>query len=188
MESLEEFAAREGPFDVVLSDPPWLYWGDPNKMAAAGKHYDLMTDEALHALPVRALLAPRAVVLVWTTSSSLARAVHLLDAWGLHYRSVAFDWVKTRRDGKPMGARGVRPSITKPLTEQVLAASTMARGRPLKLHDESICQTVFAPVGEHSAKPEEVQNRLDKMYPNTRRLEMFARRERPGWSVWGNQV
>ena len=188
MEKLETLAARDGPFDVVLADPPWLYWGDPGKNAAAGKHYDLMTDEELHALPVRSILAPRAVLLIWTTSSSLARAVHLMDAWGLHYRGVAFDWVKVRKDGKPMGARGVRPSITKPLTEQMLAASTMPRGRPLPLSDESICQTVFAPVGEHSAKPEEVQDRLDRMYPGTRRLEMFARRRRPGWSAWGNQV
>lgn len=185
---LMDLAKTRGPFDLVLADPPWLYWGSPDKNAAAGKHYGLMSDEALQALPVRAVLASRAVVLIWTTSSSLARAVHLIEAWGLHYRGVAFDWVKTRRDGRPMGARGVRPSITKPLTEQVLAASTMARGRPLPLSDEAICQTVFAPVGQHSAKPEDVQRRLERMYPDARKLEMFSRRARPGWSAWGDQA
>lgn len=187
MGTLAELAA-DGPFDVVVADPPWEYWGSPDKWAAAGKHYPLMSDAALAALPVASLLAPRAVVFVWTTSSSLGRAFRLLEAWGLHDRGVAFDWVKTRRDGRPLGARGVRPSIVKPLTEQVIAGATVARGRPLPLADEGICQTIFAPVGRHSEKPEEMQDRVDQMYPGMRKLEIFARRARPGWSCWGNEV
>lgn len=180
--------AAEGPFDVIVADPPWEYWGSPDKPAAAGKHYPLMSDEALGALPVASLLAPRAVVFVWTTSSSIGRAFRLIESWGLHDRGVAFDWVKTRQDGVPIRARGVRPSIVKPLTEQVIVGATVARGRPLRLSDESICQTIFAPVGRHSEKPEEMQDRIDRMYPGMRKLEIFARRPRPGWSCWGNEV
>jgi hypothetical protein len=33
-------------FDVILADPPWSYYGDPGKWAAAGRHYSLMSDEA----------------------------------------------------------------------------------------------------------------------------------------------
>lgn len=187
MAALEELAA-DGPFEVIVADPPWSYWGDPDKWTAAGKHYPLMTDKDLQDLPVRGILARRAVVFVWTTSSSLGRAFRLLDSWGLHDRGVAFDWVKTRKDGTPMGARGVRPSIVKPITEQVIVGSTVARGRPLPLADEAIRQTIFAPVGRHSAKPDEMQDRVDRMYPCLRKLEMFARRRRPGWSCWGNEI
>lgn len=177
-----------GPFDVVLLDPPWDYYGSPDKMAAAGKYYRLMKDEEIAALPVPALLAKRAVVFLWVTSSTVSRAVDLLGKWGLHYRGVAFVWVKTRADGSPMGACGVRPSITKPLTELVLAGSTVARGRPLPLANEAICQTVFAPRLDRSRKPESVQDRIEAMYPGASKLEMFARRARAGWAVWGNEV
>jgi uncharacterized protein (DUF1501 family) len=38
---------------VVYADPPWTYYGDPNKDQACGKHYDCLTDAELAALPVR---------------------------------------------------------------------------------------------------------------------------------------
>jgi N6-adenosine-specific RNA methylase IME4 len=41
---------------------------------------------------------------------------------------------------------------------------------------------------KHSAKPETLQDRLDLMFPNaTNKLEMFARRSRPGWTCIGNE-
>jgi len=40
----------------------------------------------------------------------------------------------------------------------------------------------------HSAKPEDLQDSLDLMFPNTTKLEMFARRTRPGWECIGNEV
>ncbi len=177
-----------GPFDTVICDPPWNHWGSPDKWAAAGKFYDLMTDDELAALPVPEILARKAVVFMWCTSSSLARAVDLLRAWGLHYRGVAFVWCKTSQSGRPIGAQGVRPSITKPLTEFVIAGSTQARGRPLPLASEAIKQTVFAPKGRHSEKPEDVQAAIETMYPCLAKAELFARRVRPGWSCWGNEL
>lgn len=184
-----EDVAELGPFDVIIADFPWYYYGDPNKMGAAGKHYSLMQDEDLAKLPIPDLMAKKSVLFLWVTSSTIARAIHLLDGWKLHYRGLAFDWIKTKSDGiTPIGAQGVRPSVTKPLTEQVLVASHVAKGRPLPLADESICQTVFAPRQEHSRKPDTVQERIERMYPNAKRLEMFGRRQKPGWIVWGNDV
>lgn len=183
-----EALKASGLFDVVIADPPWNHWGSPDKWAAAGKFYDLMTDEELAALPVRGILARKAVVFVWCTSSSLARAVDLLRAWELHYRGVAFVWCKTSRSGRPIGAQGVRPSITKPLTEFVIAGSTHPRGRPLPLASEAIKQTVFAPKGRHSEKPEEVQAAIEAMYPDLAKAELFARRWREGWACWGNEL
>lgn len=147
-----------------------------------------MTDAELAALPVPGILARRAVVFLWCTSSSLARAIGLLREWRLHYRGVAFVWCKTAQDGRPIGAQGVRPSITKPLTEFVVAGATQPRGRPLPLADEAVSQTVFAPRGRHSEKPEAVQAALEAMYPGLGKAELFARRQRPGWACWGNEV
>ena len=177
-----------GPFNVVIADPPWDHYGSPDKWAAAGKFYGLMTDQALAAIPMSKILARKAVVFMWCTSSSLARAIDLLATWELHYRGVAFVWCKTSQSGRPIGAQGVRPSITKPLTEFVIAGSTQMRGRPLPLASEAIRQTVFAPRGRHSEKPEEVQIAIEEMYPDMPKAELFARRWRLGWTCWGNEL
>lgn len=178
----------QGPYSVVLLDPPWEHYGAPDKWAAAGKHYTLMSDAELMSLSVPSILARRAVVFLWCTSSTLARAIDCLRGWGLHYRGVAFVWVKTRADGVPIGAQGVRPSITKPLTEFVLAGATQPRGRPLPLTNEGIRQTIFAPRGRHSEKPEAVQDAIEAMYLDASRAELFARRGRRGWTCWGDEL
>lgn len=45
----------------------------------------------------------------------------------------------------------------------------------------------FAPISEHSKKPELFYDIIDACSPGPR-LEMFARRQRPGWAVFGNEV
>lgn len=47
---------------------------------------------------------------------------------------------------------------------------------------------LHAPVRGHSEKPEEVYYIIEKMYPNRRYLELFARKKREGWEAWGNEV
>lgn len=174
-------------YPILVADPPWQYANDPMKPQAAGKHYKCM---GLHELltEVRWPLAKPGILFLWATCPKLQEAMLLGDALGLHYRGVAFVWVKTKQDGTPVGAMGVRPSIVKPLTELVLAFSNKATGRPLPLSDESIRQTCFAPVTVHSEKPAAVQDAIDRMYPTLPKYEMFARRRRPGWDAMGDQL
>lgn len=178
----------EEKFDVVLLDPPWSYYGAKDKWGAAAKFYDTMSDEDILSLPVRDLLKPTSVVFCWATAPRLDLAIRSLASWGVHYRGVAFVWVKTSKSGKPFGARGVRPSIVKPTTEFVLAGSLAKSGRPMPVSDESVAQVVLAPPAAHSAKPDEIQARIERLYPKASRIELFARRRRPGWAAWGNEV
>jgi len=177
-----------GKYDVILLDPPWSYYGQQDKMGAAAKFYPTMPDEDLMQLPISELLNKDSVIFMWATSPRLDFAIDLLRHWGFQYRGIAFTWVKTKIDGTPIGAQGVRPSIVKPTAEYVIAASFNPKGRPLKLHDESIRNVVMAPKQEHSRKPDEIHDSIDRMYPGAKKLEMFARRSRQGWDVWGNEV
>ncbi len=181
-------AFPEGEYGVVLADPPWGYYGQQDKWGAAEKFYRTMADEDLLKLPMLNLMAAKSVLFLWATSPRLDFAMRCMETWGLHYRGVAFVWVKTRKDGQPIGAQGVRPSIVKPTTEFVLAASTVAKGRPLPLADEGVPQVVLAPKQEHSVKPVEVHERIERLYPNQTKIELFARARRPGWIAWGNEV
>lgn len=176
-------------YDVVLLDPPWFYYGQQDKMGAAAKFYPLMSDDELREMPISSLLNDRAVVFVWATAPRLDFAIDVIRSWGLHYRGVAFIWVKTKKDRiTPIGAQGVRPSIVKPTVEFVLIASNVAKGRPLPVADESVSNVVLAPRTEHSRKPDEVHRRIERLYPDASKLEMFARRKVDGWDVWGNEV
>lgn len=178
----------ESAFDVVLADPPWEYTGQQDKWGAAAKFYKTHPVARITTLPMLRLLAPRGVLFLWVTGPLLHLGFEAIKAWGLYPRGVAFVWVKTKKDGTPIGAQGVRPSIVKPLTEMVLAASRVREGRPMPLASESVTQTVFAPKRAHSQKPDGVQERIEVMYPHASKLELFARQKRRDWVAWGNEV
>lgn len=173
-------------FDVVLSDPPWSYYGQQDKWGAAAKFYGTVSDEDMVTV-ARPPLKPKGVLFMWATGPRLDFALGLLDSWDLFYRGIAFVWVKTKKDGTPIKAQGVRPSIVKPTTEFVVAASPVKKGRPMPLSSESVEQVVLAPKQEHSRKPD-IHNRIEALYPNATKLEMFARRRVPGWFAHGDQI
>ena len=47
---------------------------------------------------------------------------------------------------------------------------------------------IVAPVREHSRKPDDAYDTLERLWPGAWRCELFARRRRAGWDSWGNQV
>jgi N6-adenosine-specific RNA methylase IME4 len=47
---------------------------------------------------------------------------------------------------------------------------------------------IEAPAGRHSEKPAAAYERIERMYPELAKLELFARAPRPGWDAWGNQL
>ncbi len=57
-----------------------------------------------------------------------------------------------------------------------------------KLSNKSQRSVCFAENLRHSAKPEHLQDSLETMFPKTRKLELFARRLRPGWTCLGNEI
>jgi N6-adenosine-specific RNA methylase IME4 len=40
---------------------------------------------------------------------------------------------------------------------------------------------------EHSEKPDWAYDMVEKYYPNTPKIELFARKSRPGWASWGTK-
>ncbi len=176
-------------FDVVTIDPAWPYFGDPNKDQAAGKHYSLETDQEIFDLPVRDLLNKNACVFVWATSPKLHLAIKAIERWGLHYRGVAYVWVKTNKAGGIINGQGVRPTYTKPTTEYLLLATTKPTGRMLQISNEGQAQVILHGRGAHSQKPEIFQEMIRGQFGDGYNyLEMFARRELPGWTCIGNAI
>jgi len=179
-------------YQVILTDPPWGYYGSTDGMGDVGKEYKTMSEQEL--LDYRYPLDKKGILFMWTTGPKLEFSLNCIRAHGLHYRGVAFVWVKTKKDGvTPVGAVGVRPSIVKPLAEFVISASYVEKGRPMPLHAENIGQFVLSPHvrfigGRHSQKPDAVQERIERMYPDATKAEFFARRYRVGWDCFGDEL
>jgi N6-adenosine-specific RNA methylase IME4 len=59
-----------------------------------------------------------------------------------------------------------------------------------KLNNKAQRSVHFYPATKHSTKPELLQDMLEIMFSGSdiKKLEMFARRERPGWTCLGNEV
>ena len=109
-------------------------------------------------------------------------ALEVVKAWGFTLKTMkGFTWHKTTKHGKSHFGMG---HWTRANTEDCLFA---VRGKP-KRANADVRQFIEAPRGRHSAKPDEVRERLVRLMGDVPRLEMFAREAIPGWDVWGNEV
>lgn len=177
-------ALPEGPFDVILADPPWEYnvRNGGGQKGACG-HYGLMPTADLAALPVASIAAPSAMLFLWSTWPRLGDALTVIEAWGFEYLTVAFDWVKTNSDGN--GIFFGTGYYAKSNTEPCLLAR---RGKAMKPAVDDVSSVIVSPRREHSRKPEAVRTRISRMYPTARKVELFCRESAEGWETWGNQV
>lgn len=57
-----------------------------------------------------------------------------------------------------------------------------------KLANKSRRSVCLAPNLKHSSKPDDLQDSLEIMFPKTKKLEMFARRVKLGWTCLGNEI
>jgi N6-adenosine-specific RNA methylase IME4 len=134
-------------------------------------------------LPVAALAADDCALLLWCTGPHIAIGTHveIMKAWGFKSSTTAFVWVKTNADGE--GLHTGMGYWTRSNSEVYFIAT---KGSPKRLAVD-VHQIVMEPVGEHSAKPEEVRRRIERLLANPY-LELYGRRPVPGWTVWGNEI
>lgn len=179
------FDNLSGSFGSILIDPPWRFSNRTGKMAPEHKRlrrYPTMTFEDIAALPVGDLAAPRSHLYLWCPNALLAEGLHILKAWGFVYKTNLV-WYKIRKDGGPDG-RGVG-FYFRNVTELLLFGvkgklRTKAAGRRQ-------VNILVRRKQEHSWKPEEQYDLVEACSPGPY-LELFARRQRPGWTCWGDQA
>ena len=165
---------------VIYADPPWTFatYSHKGKGRSAEAHYDCMTLDTIKSLPVAEWAATDCTLFLWVTDPSLPQALGVINAWGSAYKTVAFTWVKTTKDGMgfPIGCG----YWTRANPEQCLLAT---KGRPQRL-SRSVRQLIIAPRREHSRKPDEVYERIEALVTGPY-LELFARSQRAGWECCG---
>ena len=177
-------------YRVIYADPPWHYGSKSainNTKGATikplSKHYPTMRLDDLKALPVKNITADDAACFMWVTDSHLNEALDVLPAWGFTYKTIAFNWVKTTPNGKY--CKNVAPWTLKS-SEICLLGTRGAMAKYKKANNvESL---VLSGRTRHSKKPIEVRERIETLFGDVPRLEMFCRYPAAGWDSWGNEV
>jgi N6-adenosine-specific RNA methylase IME4 len=178
-------------YPVILADPPWHFENysadEPgmihNRARGANKHYPTMTTEQICGLPVANMAADDSVLLLWACWPTLPEALQVITAWGFTYKALAWVWVKLNPSS--VGFHMGMGYWTRANSEPCLLAT---RGDPRKPVDRGIQALICTPVHEHSRKPDDQYRKIEALFPTGPYLELFARRKRPSWDAWGNEV
>ncbi len=188
-------------FAAIAADPPWKFkartaiqspnWKSPRHIE---RHYQTMALDDIKVLPVASLADPKGCHLfLWVTGPQIPAALEVMAAWGFRYSTLAFTWAKLKRSSNADQFGLCRTSAddfhtglgltTRKNAEIVLLGR---RGSPRRLAKD-VRELIIAPVREHSRKPDEFFERVER-YCDGPYLELFARKSRPNWTVWGNQA
>jgi len=133
------------------------------------------TPEEIHARTAErfTIAAPDCVLLQWVPVPHLAIGIRLMELRGFCYVT-NFNWGKDRigtgywnRNKHEHLLVGVRGSVPAP-----------AMG-------DQWNSDLPAPVRAHSVKPDWQYELIEAYFPNLPKIELNARRARPGWDAWG---
>jgi N6-adenosine-specific RNA methylase IME4 len=169
-------------YQVIYADPPWKYlWGEGKDGGhfAPEKHYQTMTTDEICGLNVKDLRDKSCALFLWATMPALPDAIKVLCAWGFKYKTCAFSWIKTKKDGNPLNGMG---SYTKSNIEICLLGM---RGH-IKSVDKTVPQIVMHQRSGHSVKPPLIRDRIVKLFgADKTKIELFARQKIAGWDAIG---
>lgn len=203
-------------FDVVLIDLPWPFrvWDrDTGSGRSAESHYPTMRLEDLAELPILDVCSENCAVFLWVPWPSMPDAFHIVEGWNrmaafkkdrLEYKTLAWEWIKLNKRWKEkftdnLVNNHLRRGFTKALFRLVhigMGYYTRANPEPCLLFARGSVPVstraernlLFAPVGEHSQKPDEQYAKIERLYPNATKLELFGRKRVGGWTVLGNEI
>jgi len=170
-------------YDIIYADPPWQYKSKENVAAKSvlnGKlntHYQTMSLDEIKRLPVKEISSDNSLLFMWVVSPMLDDCIEVIKSWGYKYSTIAFVWHKQKPN---MG------SYTMSECEIVLVGK---KGKiPSPRGARNIRQFLSEKKTKHSSKPEEIRKRIDQLFPNQSKLELFARDKTDGWDIWGNEL
>lgn len=142
--------------------------------------YSTMEIEDIENLPVKKLVADSAHLYLWTTNAFLIEAHWVAESWGFKPKTM-LTWGKVKESGVPSMKTGY---YFRGATEHCLFC---VRGS-LKLLTTVGKPTLYLSRRlAHSVKPDWFYSLVEECSPGPR-LELFSRRPRNGWDIWGNEV
>jgi len=171
-------------YQIIYTDPPWRYGGrsydNPEKRKPLEEYYPTMPDGNLVKLNVRKIADEDCLLFLWVVSSYLQECISVAENWGFKYITVAFVWHKKRALLGNYTMAGCELCL-------LFKRGKIPKGK-IKGIGNGIKQFYEEFSVKHSRKPNEIRNRIKKLFPISNRIELFAREKTEGWDVWGNEV
>jgi N6-adenosine-specific RNA methylase IME4 len=175
-QAVKAYQPPVGEWAVIVADPPWPYEDtlDGSDQARGGLPYPPMTMDEICAMKIPA--SRDCALWLWVTNSHLidGSAARVLREWDFEPKAL-LTWKKDR-----MGAGRYLRNIT----EHVILA---VRGKPM-IEGESQINFLEAKRREHSRKPDEFFDLVERVCPSLSRLEMFSREPRRAWTTSGAEA
>ncbi len=159
-------------FGTIYIDPPWTY-RKKKKKGAASNHYKTMSLPEIEALPIDRLAKPRSHLHLWTTTPLLKTGLDLIESWGFDYKGM-FVWCKS-----DLGMGNYWR-----VSHEILLLGVKGK---LTFSEHGMKSWMCLKRGRHSEKPELVRYIIERVSPEPR-IELFARKATPGWTVFGDEI
>jgi len=164
-------------FQTIYADPPWSYCQHQKSTRGVSRQYSTLTLDAICELGVDAIVDDTAILFLWTTAPQLPVAMKVIDAWGFVYKT-GWVWDKVLQ-GMGFYGRVQHEHLLIGTRGKIKTPNPRARPRSVLTEKRT----------SHSTKPLEVRLRIEKMYPDHSRIELFARgKPVSGWTFWGDEV
>lgn len=168
-------------YEVIVVDPPWPI----KKLTRRARpkqtsmDYSVMSLEDIARLPVGKLATEDSWCFLWTIQKYLhSPAKDILTGWGFKYL-LTMVWEKTYGKSSGMPLYGFRWN-----GEFVLVGY---KGKKSTWPKRPLIPAVFSAENlGHSTKPPRFYELVAPL--GTSRIDLFARSQRDGWDVWGNEV
>ena len=178
-------------YGAILADPPWKYAMRSEKgyEKSPKAHYGTMELSSIKALPVHELAGPECYLFMWSTWPHLPQALDVLTSWGFEYVTGGA-WVKRTENWKlAFGTGYVLRSATEPFLVGKIGRPQIASRseRNVVLADE-LPDLIDSLRREHSRKPDQMRELIERLLPRAHCAELFAREEWAGHEVWGNEA
>jgi len=171
---IEKVKEVTGAYDVIVIDPPWSYDDDdnydPDNRRVSNPYPTMNTNEISNIkLPAK----DNSVLWLWTTHKFIWKAKEIMEKWGYEYK-ICLVWNK-----ESMG-------IGKWLRCQVEFCLLGIKGKPY-FNNKNWRDIISEKRTTHSTKPEIFYKMVEEICAG-RKLDYFARKERKGWDVYGDEV
>ena len=177
-------------YRVILADPPWPYpFPNTRKVSSglAGDDYPTMKIPEICALPISPLADDNSVLIMWAIWNQLEGALEVMKAWGFEYIT-GYPWIKAYDPPAidMFGELHYKPVLGMGMWVRGCSEAILIGKRGNALPPQTQWLGLLAERLEHSRKPESIYDYAESL-PGPY-LELFARRPRSGWSVFGNEV
>ena len=176
----------QNKYDIIYADPPWKQSKGGKKSVrenSSGKPLDYQTctlDEIkAHLRQAVSLANDNSILFLWTIDKYLFEAQQMAEELGykLHARMV---WNKVT---------GIPAAYTIRFGHEYLLYMYKGKLLPVAKEERGKIHSVFTEqVKRHSQKPQVAYEIIERLYPNIKRLELYARNQRENWDCWGNEV